>query len=180
MLLEIPRFKCEVLSSFVAEGAAVERIPAYCFSVTILEARPLLFTVHTQDGALFSRLPICALRHTRIPVEAPPLSDEVLDTWGAISSIGDISSPIYLKDYHVRVRLGARELSGIYLFTIDYSEGGFAQDPEQHKTSNVIALTSGQICAVPNNYCRFLDGHFTSDDRSIPYKRQTIYRTLEA
>lgn len=176
MLINIPRFKCFVEKEFLTAGAESGRIEAYCFAVTLLESRPLLFTVHTIEGALFSRLPIWSLSHRAYPEEV--LSREKLDPWGAISGNGHAVAYDYLKDYHTVVTVEGKQAEGRYAFTIDYFSGGFSEDPEQHKTSNIIFLEGGQICAVPNNFCLFPDSHFTRKEVTTGYKRSSNYYTL--
>jgi hypothetical protein len=70
--------------------------------------------------------------------------------------------------------------TGSYLLTIDQEGGGWAEDPEQHKTFNLGFYDSGQLFALPNNFAQFLDNHFVSKDiisgDSVPnYARQTTY-----
>jgi len=104
-----------------------------------------------------------------------------LDMWGAISSQAQAVKHKYLKDYEVYVNFTDKVVKGTYQFTIDYFEDGFSEDPEQHKTSNIIFLDSGYICAVPNNYCLFKDKHFTKpieEKSQIENKRQSIYHKV--
>jgi hypothetical protein len=174
MILDIPRFKCYIRNEFITDGKQTGFTEAYCFAVTCIESRPLLFTIHTEDGAVYSRLPLWAILLTDKPTRIP---NESHDIWGAISSDAGIIEHRYLKDYTVHVQ--NYDESGRYLFTIDYFTGGHAQDPEQHKTSNIIALNSGTLIAVPNNYCKFIDRHFTNESEcSIIYKRQSKYWRL--
>lgn len=173
MTLDVPRLKILVDKKFLTNKKENGLIEAYLFAVTLIESRPLLFTVHTIDGAVYSRIPIDAL-YTKKPKKI--LNRRYLDPWGAISSNGQVVSHQYLKDYAVQsVRC---ERLGRYLFTIDYFNGGFAEDPEEFKTSNVIALENGQICAWPNNYCLFKDEHFTESPVKTKYSRNKEYFVL--
>jgi len=176
-ILDIPRFKCWVKKEFLTDFQERGFTEAYAFSVTLLENRPLLFTVHTVDGAVYSRLPIWALTHT--DPSSSPLEDlKCLDPWGAISSFGQAIEHKYLKDYYVEALIQNESLPARYLFTIDYCHGGFAQDPEQHKTSNILALDCGLFAILPNNMCLFLDRHFTNGKQPSGYKRNKEYFTL--
>lgn len=149
-------------------------IEAYAFAVTILESRPLLFTVHTIDGAIYSRLPLAALVTKKIFSE--DLTEFEVDVWGSISNKATVIQHKYLKDYDVQVKINGKTLEGTYFLTIDPEEGGFAQDPEQHKTNNIVLLDNGQICSVPNNMCLFLDKHFVHKQVDLSkYKRNSRY-----
>lgn len=173
MILDIPRFKCWVQQAYLSNNEQNGFVEGYCIAVTLIENRPLLFTVHTIGGAIYSRLPIYAVNHEPMLAEHPLRPD----TWGAISSNGQVIAHQYLKDYRTVVTIDGEKFEGIYKFTIDYFDGGFAEDPEQHKTSNIIFLENGKIAAVPNNQCLFLDSHFTGPD-DTKYKRNTTYFML--
>lgn len=173
MILDIPRFKCFIDVKYLTDGKSSGFVEGYCFSVTLLESRPLLFTVHTIHGAVYSRIPIQAIYHQIPENTLNLLESKKLDPWGAISSEGQAICHQYLKDYETLYL--KEDIKGVYKFTIDYFNGGFAQDPEQHKTSNVLFLDNGQIAAIPNNFCLFLDGHFTTSVVDLPYKRNTQY-----
>lgn len=176
MILDIPRFKCLIDKRFVTDFKESGFVEAYCFAVTLLENRPLLFTVHTVHGAVYSRLPIWAL-YTK-ECEIKDAFWTFRDTWGAISSIGGVIEHKYLKDYEVECKTGPTSSEwGRYAFTIDYFEGGFSQDPEQHKCSHVIFMKSGAIAAYPNNNLRFFDKHFT-DIETLQYRRNSNYYTI--
>jgi hypothetical protein len=184
MILDIPRFKCLVRSEFLSDGKETGYIEAYCFAITLIESRPLLFTVHTEHGAIYSRLPIYAIEQRLFynPQMGKYFKEEddkaKLDPWGAISSKAQVIKHQYLKDYEVQTIGGVKAL-GVYWCTIDYFGEDFSQDPEQHKTTNIIMLYDGHIAAMPNNYCLFKDRHFTSKEKSnFPYQRNEIYYTL--
>lgn len=170
MILDIPLFKCFVKQDYITDDFDDGFTEAYCFAVTILESRPLLFTVHTIDGAVYSRLPIWALVTTKYHVQVTP---KQLDCWGAISSVGGVIEHKYLKDYKVKIG----EKTGKYAFTIDYFDGGFSQDPEQHKCSHVVFLDDGTIGAFPNNMILFLDDHFV-EPTGLKYRRNKNYYTI--
>jgi hypothetical protein len=178
MILDFPRLKVRIDKSFISNGEGFE--DGYIFAVTLLENRPLLFTVHLESGAIYSRLPLKAFENKLYEhMELTETELENVDPWGAISSFGQVIKHEYLKDYAVKVRNGESFINGMYWATIDYMEGGFAQDPEQHKTSNIILLENGQIGAYPNNHCLFVDRHFTKEDPETQYRRNDEYFTLE-
>lgn len=178
MILDIPRFKCFVKSEYVSNGTIKgEWIEAYAFAVTIIESRTILWTVHTIHGAVYSRLPTKAICH-EIPKYIYKFRHDV---FGAISSDGQVIEHAYLKDYMVYVLQDNKMYSGVYKFTIDYFTGGFAQDPEQHKTSNIIFMDNGYIFVGPNNMLVFRDTHFTQDvePKDLIYKRNSQYYYME-
>lgn len=168
-LLDIPRFKAYCDRSYMTDGSGKGMEEVYIFAVTLLEGRPLLFTCHTEFGAVYSRLPIIAFHHSRRPQTAS------VDRWGAISGNGTCVQHTYLKDYRCKLLRPHPNTMCMYHCTIDYYNGGFAQDPEQHKTSNILFGDDGAIYILPNNEILFLDEHFTKPSTSITYKRNTKY-----
>lgn len=178
MILDIPRFKCQVEAHFLSNGTEKGYVDAYCFAVTLIEARPIMFTVHTVHGAIYSRLPIWALRQNITTKTEKKTFYKSLDQWGAISSTAQVIKHAYLKDYSVKAM--PLDMMGTYWFTIDYFGEDFSQDPEQSKTSNIIMLDNGQICAMPNNMCLFQDRHFTDNEKPrFKYKRSLKYHHLD-
>lgn len=169
MIIDLPEFiHCEVNLEFISNIEGWEE--CYIFAVTCIPSRPPLFTIHTVNGAVFSRLPIWAFRHK----EVKSSFNEESCPWSCIGNKVFAIKHAYLKDYTVETTLG----NGRYLMTLDYTEGNYSEDPEQHKTHNVIALDSGHFVAMPNNYCRFIDDHFIDKKGSIDhYRRQTRYYT---
>lgn len=172
MLRDCPYLKCLVRKEYLHdfELGLGEYEEAYAFAVTGIINRPLLFTVHLESGAVYSRLPIQALV-TSACEDSYTL--EQLMPYGVIGNRIEVVQHAYLKQYEVTTPLG----DGVYQFTVDQFDGGFSEDPVQHKTMNVVALHSGHIGAWPNNMCRFLDGHFTVN-MEVGYRRQsTVWRT---
>lgn len=153
----------------VTGGAAQGFEECYIFAATCLQNRPPLFTAHLESGAVYSRLPIHAFRALSCTAFTPR-SLEILCPWTCVGSAAHAVRHEYLAGYDgTHKALG----DGRYLFTIDYSNGGFSEDPGQHKTHNLIEFSSGLIGAFPNNMLVFKDAHFTSG-KMQPYKRQTI------
>ncbi len=173
MILDIPYLKVLIDKRVLTGSEESGFINAYLFSVTLIESRPLLFTAHLEDGAIYSRIPLKYIFHKE------PEGERLLtDPWGAISSNGQVVQHRYLKDYFVECDISGFAVAGRYLFTIDYFDGGFSEDPEQHKTSNIISLETGQLAALPNNLCRFVDDHFTESGDLLKYKRNSVYWTF--
>lgn len=155
-------------NSFLPEGEAGGFTEAYAYSVTGIRNRPLFFNVHTEDGALYSRLPVWALVHD-IPTFwfiAPRI-----DPWGVIGDKFNVIEHQYLRSYEPKIP--KLETTGRYLFSLDWTHGGFSEDPEQHKTLHLIAISNGQLGLFPNNELLFKDSHFTTNDPMPRYKRNT-------
>lgn len=172
---DTPFVKCLVRAEYLhdfKEEYKGQYYECYIFAVTSIQSRPLLFTCHTEHGAVYSRLPITAFCSK--PCEHQSI--EFLDPWGAISHNINVIKHSYLKDYTIENVKDKRQ--GMYLFTIDSAIDGWSEDPEQHKTYNVGFYEDGQMFALPNNLCKFVDKHFIVD-KGINYMRQSNYWTNE-
>lgn len=166
-ILDFPRLHAWIDLQYLTNNEKQGRVEGYVFAVTLIESRPLLFTVHLVDGAVYSRIPLDAIAWKKEPKE------NSFDRWGAISSHAQIIQHAYLKDYQCELR--SRKYGARYFCTIDYLDGGFAQDPEQHKTTNIMLGDRGNILALPNNEILFLDDHFTTKQKNLPYRRNKTY-----
>jgi hypothetical protein len=174
--INTPYVHCKVSRYFLTDKKADinDLEECYIFAVTCINNRPPLFTCHTQKGAIFSRLPLHAFRSLSYKPNYElhyDLSD--LCPWTVVGNSASVIQYEYLKNYEVKA-LKLNEM-GKYQFTIDYFNGGLSEDPEQHKTHNIIELDNGYFAAVPNNYMLAKDEHFTFDNSPIDYSRQTEF-----
>lgn len=168
MLINLPTFEVLVDNTFLTNNAVSGFTNGYIVAARCIKSRPILFTVHLQNGALYAGLPINALyglnssKHIQLSVqEAQP--------WSCLESPANALILTHLKDYDVQVFSPDYMDAGRYLFTIDYSGEGLAQDPEQHKSHNIIATEDGPLVAMPNNYCVFTDQYSTCET-ALPLK----------
>lgn len=173
--VNLPSIKVFVDNKFLTDGKQEGFSEAYLVSVTSIPSRPLFFTVHLETGALWSRLPIWAIRcnryDTEIEMKPSELTPEQTQPFSCLE--GDIQCVVYdhLRHYRVNVNIDSKIHSGFYLFTVDVAGQGLGEDPEQHKTHNVIVLDNGELVAYPNNMCLFLDEYFTSSKEFPKYRR---------
>lgn len=170
MLIDIPMIHAFVRSEYTTSGQDKDLEECYIFAATCIPSRPPLFTAHLRSGALYSRLPLEAFTTSESILTKPTPE---LCPWTSIGHKAQAIKHQYLKDYDVE--LFKLNLKGRYLFTIDYFDGNYSEDPEQHKTHNIIELDDGRLAAMPNNFCIFNDNHFQKKDKLKPYSRQQKY-----
>lgn len=177
MINNIPYTKAYIKNNYIKNTLGLTE--CYIVAVTTMLNRPHLFTVHTIDGALYSRLPIQAFVHKDISNlyrEFDCYSGKLnLDEYGTISSNSQVIQLNYLKDYEVNIL--TYNMSGRYLFSIEPTEGAFSEDPEQSKLLHFIKLDNGQFGIFPNNKLKFMDNYFTKESQDI-YNRTTNYYTI--
>lgn len=166
--IDIPYTKVKIKRERLT-GEMGEGIDAYLFSAYAFLNRPLFFTAHTEDGAIYSGLTVKDFGEYGI-------NHELLQPWGCLGERLTAIRHDYLKDYDIRV-LKPLEASGTYVMSFMFMpQGHFEEDPEQMKTMHMIALPFGQFCLMPNNYIVAKDKHFTNDgDGWKKYQRSSNY-----
>lgn len=149
---------------------------AYLMSVQASPNSALLFTVYTEHGAIFSGLPLEALL-LFIPeiADINEYTNEQLQPYSCLEGVAPVISYELLKDASALVVVAGETVNATYLFTIPYCGRGLAEDPEQTKTHNIMALYNGQLAALPNNHCLFQDNWFVGVPKTWPpYSRREI------
>lgn len=169
MLNNTPYVKAKVSNSFI-KGSVPGETECYIIGLSTLPNRPHLFTIHTIDGAVYSRLPVWAFRHGEVNSFASRNQDE----YGVISEKSQVVIIDYLKDYEPEViGLG---ISGRYLFSIEPISGQFAEDPEQSKLIHFLQLENGYFGLFPNNKLKFLDNYFTESGVDKYVRNSTYFK----
>lgn len=177
---EVPTIKVFVKESALTQDPSnTKLVEGYLVSVHARYGRPLFFTVHLETGALWSMLPISAILCDRFGATFETLlvrEVDILQPYSCLEGPIAVIAPQYLRNYEMEVRIDGEPQSANYLFTIDYAGTGMAEDPEQYKSHNIVVLSDGHLAALPNNYCLFIDNHFTGKELTYPkYKRSNKY-----
>lgn len=175
---DLPTILIKVNNHYLTNGKSLGFTEGYLISVKAQSNKPLLFTVHLETGALWSGLPIEALRCEKFEIlnNKVLFATEKLQPYSCLEGDIQVIQHKYLKNYPGIFKVGSIEMAGYYLFTIDYCGEGLSDDPTQFKTHNIIQLENGQLAALPNNYCKFLDNHFVDKKKEYQlssYKRNT-------
>ena len=160
-----------------------EYVLGYWVSVKSLPGRCFYFETYLPTyGALYDKLPISAFLawdsdHPDTPVlPDPDLPIEELQFWNCFSyDITTLEKNLtYTMEWQIRTKTQGT-LSGDYLFTIDSYNGdrstvdlSFAETPDEHKSFNIIQLSTGQIAAYPNNRCRLIDPSLCPEALTTP------------
>ena len=162
--LDTPYVKCFVRPNTIERSQRF--IECYIFGVTCILNRPLFFTCYTEDGGVYSRLPIQSFVHKKVN-EMPAYP---LQPWSVLGNGASVIQYEFLKDIAIKTKNGL----GRYLFTIEQFDGGFSEDPEQAKSFNIIGLEGGFFTALPNNMFTVEEGFF-KNSKTFQYIRQSDY-----
>jgi hypothetical protein len=93
-----------------------------------------------------------------------------LQPWGAMGDHLEAVSLDYLEGLTVMGSGVGPGFCGTHTgMVLDWSDG-FSRYPQEHKPLNLIERSDGRYLLYPNNYCRFMDKHFTSLTRSDDLK----------
>lgn len=163
MTINVPTTKVKVVSKYLGLANTIDCQEAYLIAVKGKPNEALAFTVHLENGALFSNLPLEALRRVDATESVTKVFDnETLQPYSCTEGPITLISYDYLKNYAGIAKVGGEEVEVRYMFTIDYEGQGLSDDPEQYKTHNLVkVLNNEQIAALPNNRILWFDNHFT-------------------
>jgi len=153
-----------------------EYLECIVFGMASLPGRAPLFHLLTRDGACFWRVPLHALCTKE---GAPPRELWELCRWDCFGSEVAVTEFDYLSEARAEALIPTEcgELvrePGRYLFTFDWLDNGFSNEPSQHKCGHIIALDDGNLACLPNNRCLFRDASWTDPTLPIPgYRTNT-------
>lgn len=170
---DVPPFQCYVRKQFLrAEQDSVgDWVEAIVIGAVLRKDMALGFTVLLESGALWYDVPIHALS---LQAGVPWTELRICQMWDCLSDQWSAHRYDHLRYLAVKVRLNnycQTVADADYLFTIEMLNSFYADDPSEHKTFNILALTTGQIVAYPNNRCQFVDKTFTKLKQTMDYIR---------
>ncbi|NDD53498.1 hypothetical protein EBZ39_06430 [bacterium] len=170
-MISLPSIKVVVLNEHLTDFQKPGTTEAYLLAADCRPGSIIKFTVYLSGGAVWSGLPIEAIfcdRFSCVDISKKTTTD-VLQPFSCLEGPVSILTYDLIKHSKVQTKIGP----GHYLFTINYEGCGLSEDPEQHKTHNIIILSTGQLCALPNNFIKIVDNWFSdnSDNDLTHYKR---------
>lgn len=148
--------------------------PCAVFGVASVPGRALGFHVMTDRGAVFWRLPVSALCHDP---RSEPMSVEELQLWDCFGDTFTETTYDFLSGLRCTVRLPVgdtlRPFKGTYVTTIDWTDNGYSDAPDQNKCGHLIALDNGNYAIQPNNRIFWREASFTTN----PITEKPTYKT---
>jgi hypothetical protein len=188
MHANIPITQVLVKNKFLYDLDNVEGFTeAYLFGVKSEHQRALCFHGMLKTGAHWRGLPLHAL-WWKEPETDHEYSLEHLQLWDCFTEKIQVIQWDYLASHECECFLRTKDgVSGTYLFTIEWlkdsnPDTSFTGIPEQNKCAHVIALSNGQIAALPTNRILFKDAFFVGNKPTAAecgYKVGTTVWTAE-
>lgn len=153
-------FYCKLKKEFLYDQREHkgEFVDALVFAISSIPGRAIGFSLVTEHGAQFSRLPIQALVHKEKHTDYPL---NLLQPWDAMGYEVVVNEYKYLREMPCKVMFRDKSWHpGRYMFTIDFLDNGFSAEPTQAKCYHMIKLCGGQFSLQPNNRIIWLDSSF--------------------
>lgn len=136
--------------------------PCVIFGVQCRPNRALGFHVLLEGGAIYSTVPIHALRHRNVNVQPSLHSRQVWDCFGYCFILTEFP---YLREQYVSVINvpESGENGGRYWVSLQFYNDGFSETPEQAKLFHLILLDDGTIGFYPNTNIIVEDASFNGE-----------------
>ena len=154
-------------------GEFVEGVWISCKSIP---GRAFYFETYLPKyGAMFDKLPISAFL-SRPETPDPDMDLPNLQFWNCMDYGVRCLEKQFIgsMDFEVRTR-NYGTMKGEYLFTLDnyhsdtdITNTNISEDPQEHKSHNLILLDNGQFCLYPNNRTRIYDLSITPEEPLTP------------
>jgi hypothetical protein len=167
----IQPFKALLRRSFYTHEVRDEKVfdEVYVFGIQSLEGHILMFHVMTSFGMLRSRVPLSEL-FWKIPTDESfqfKPTDKVL--WNCFSTVNcEVVNYPYLEGIRAKVTMrNKKEVWASYLFTVDWYDNGFSDEPDEYKCLHVLKEDGGSLMGQPNNRIVWREPSFVCDEFPI-------------
>jgi len=152
----------------------------YVFGIHSLEGQILMFHVMTSFGMLRSRVPLSEI-FWKPPTEDSlklKATDKVL--WNCFSTTNcEVVKYPYLEGIRARVIMRDKEeVWANYLFTVDWYDNGFSNEPDEYKCLHVLKEDGGSLLGQPNNRIIWREPSFVCEDFPIEKKEIEVDKEL--
>jgi hypothetical protein len=162
----IPSFKALVRKSYFTKNPkdSDEFYNVYVFGIQSYSGVILTFHVMTDNGMIRSRVPLSEI-YTKIPTKDIPFNFKQL--WDCFSENVSVIEYSFLA-YH-RAQIVLRDNSkvwGTYLFTVDWFNNPYSDEPTDYKCGHVFESDAGYLLCMPNNRIFWKDSNWVT--KSLP------------
>ncbi len=159
----IENFKCLVrLSHFTKDPKDYNTYHnASVFGIQSITGKILTFHLMTDYGMMRSRVPISEIFlkrdfDTDIPADFKQL-------WDCFSENVSVIKYDFLSEKRCQVILkDKKKVWGTYLFTVDWFDNGYSNEPSDYKCGHVIVSDHGYLMCQPNNRIYWKDSNWVT------------------
>lgn len=179
----IEPFRCLVKQSYFTKEAKDSNIyhNCYAFAVQSVDMKILTFHVMTDYGMLRSRVPLSEIYISEPKSDIPYYFKQLWDCFGEQAAIIKYD---FLKENKCKVILRDKTFAwATYMFTIDWYNNGFSNEPADYKCGHVLAADDGYLLCMPNNRIFWKDSNWITKGFPVPpkdIKVDTEFITVES
>jgi hypothetical protein len=136
-----------------------------------------MFQIMTAQGAQWARIPI----HALCSKPCDPISLQIACWWDSFSRFCEVREVQFLRNHRVQgIGRDGVKRPGVYLFSVFWANGGWAEVSDQSKDHHIIALDGGQWIAYPNNRLLWVDPSWIGGDVPRDWKSPSVSYSVEA
>ena len=162
----IPSFKAMVRKSFFTKDET-DRNEFYNVYVFALQSYPgtiLTFHVMTDAGMLRSRVPLSEIYTHQTDKDSfndIPFNHKQL--WDCFSENVAVTEYSFLAYHRAQIFLrGVTKVWGTYMFTVDWFNNPYSDEPSDYKCGHVFAADDGYLLCMPNNRIFWRDSNWVT------------------
>jgi hypothetical protein len=158
----IPHFKAKIKKSFFTKDDehSNEYYDVICFGIQSLSGKILTFHVMTDTGMMRSRVPISEIYTKECETDIPFHYKQLWDCFSENVSVIEYNFLGYHKAQIV-LRDGSK-VWGEYMFTVDWFNNPYSDEPTDYKCGHVFASDEGYLLCVPNNRIYWKDSNWVT------------------
>lgn len=168
--VNIPAFKCVVRQSYFTKNPNDASLyhDCYAFAVQSVSMKMLTFHVMTDYGMLRSRVPLSEIYLTPPQQDIPYYYKQLWDCFGEQCAVTSLE---FLKEKRAQVLLRDKQkIWATYLFTIDWFNNPYSDEPSDYKCGHVLAADDGYLLCQPNNRLFWRDSNWVTKTFPIALK----------
>jgi hypothetical protein len=158
----IPSFKALVKKSYFTKNIndSQEYYNVYVFAIQSVSGKIVTFHVITDSGMLRSRVPLSEI-YTKIPTKDVPFNYKQL--WDCFSENVCVIEYSFLAFHKAQVVLrDGSKVWGTYIFTIDWYDNPYSNEPSDYKCGHVLESDDGYLLCMPNNRIFWKDSNWVT------------------
>lgn len=151
---------------------------AYMFAIQSVSGKILTFHIMTDYGMLRSRVPLSEVFMHK-PSEDIPYHFKQL--WDCFSETVSVIEYDFLKEKRCQVVLrDGTKVWATYLFTVDWYNNGYSEEPSDYKCGHVLVADAGYLLCMPNNRIFWKDSNWITKDFPIDPKSIKVDTVLHS
>ena len=175
----IDNIKCLVRRSHFTKLSQDDNIfdNCYAFGIQSISGKILTFHIMTDYGMMRSRVPISEI-FLKKPSSDIPFDYKQL--WDCFSENVTVITYDYLSEKRCEVVLkNSKKIWASYLFTVDWYNNSYSDQPSDYKCGHVLASDDGYLLCQPNNRifwkdCNWVTKKFPIDPKLVKVDQQLL------